>query len=114
MVKPRRPAPSIDPAAAAAFVEGADATATGDTPAARSPRADEPGPLAPPGPRTTRGADQAGEKLPSTMLLRFKEPLDEARTIAALAKHYDRSKQYIAYAALLRGLESMRDDAGLQ
>lgn len=129
MVK-RRPAPAVtDPSAAAAFVDAADTPAPARTVSPPTPAdvpvstgRQTPSPsravLEAPGPRvvpadTAAAAPATGEKLPTTMLLRFREPRDEARLIAELAQHYDRSKQYIAYAALVRGLEAMREEAGL-
>lgn len=115
MVK-RRPAPNVDPAAAAAFIEAADAPVS-QAPAQEvrtsAPKVSPAEPLAAPGPRPPAPTSTPGETLPASMLLRFKEPRDEARMIATLAEHYDRSKQYIAYAALVRGLQAMTKEAGL-
>lgn len=111
MVKRRPPAPEIDEQAAAAFIAGADAPTGAPAPKERvESTAQRPAPApAPVSPAPVVAA--TGEKVPSTMLLRFKDPSVDSAVIAQLARHHDRSKHYIAYAALVRGLQVMKAEA---
>lgn len=114
MVKRRPPAPEVDAEAAASFIAGADSP-TQESGVDQTTPSPAPTPIMH---RSTAGkvnpalTDTSADRLPASMLLRFKEPRDEAQLIAVLAAHYDRSKQYIAHAALVRGLEAMRDEIG--
>lgn len=119
--RPRPPAPQVDVDAAADFIAGADSQPVRREPVraaqqvAPAPRSTNPLTTPPllPAADDVPASEVPVDQLPKSMVIHFKGDKSAARDILELNQHYDRSKQYIAYAALVRGLQLMKDEAGL-